>query len=60
VAYRERVKDLRARNATCANCAQFDAHLYSGICQLDSDFYGYMRVERDHLCDRWGERQGLR
>lgn len=47
-------KDLMAQGHSCSTCEhkgwRGPAEL---ICELDSDFYGYVRVKPGHVCSRF-------
>lgn len=44
---------LRAVGAKCGTCDHRSKRDGGLICDLDSDFYGYVRVKADHLCARF-------
>lgn len=55
-AYEAVLAPLKAAGATCATCKHYGPRpngLNSRICELDSDYEGYVSVKPSHLCTRY-------
>jgi hypothetical protein len=47
------VAELLPPDASCANCSNRGRRGKLLVCELDSDFHGYVVVQADARCHRW-------
>ena len=60
LAYEAAIAPLRVAGHSCSRCAHWDKASEprkGGVCELDSDFHGYVYTAADDVCPHFKQRQ---